>query len=329
MPMLALSRGRVLCVTLAAVSLVLVLTSFPVAAGGHTVTVTSHETGAVVEGQVSLQGAAEDPGNDLKEVTIAIEGSATLKKNVPGNQRSYYEWSINWNSQAVTDGWRTVTVTASTQAGPSEPVVLTLIVDNDKEPKLQTLGLWFDVEANGTYAPWDDFEVMPTTRLSFDLAFSEPMDEDSVREAVAFVGGASSWQLTPQGRDAFWVNVSYLDADTNYTFVLGEVATDLAGNPLTPNEVVFRTAAEPTPGTPEEPPEEPNDPGDPEGPGTGLDLGPLLSSPWLWIGSGAGVAAIGAAVAWRKGLFGRLKERLAGLRSQETESPWESPQDEE
>lgn len=301
---------------LAALPFILALAATPVGAQVPTVGVTSPQAGAVVEGLVAFQGTAEDPDSDLDWVEITVVGAqgAPLKQKITGNKASA-TWEISWDSQDVADGQRAISVVAKDKAGNiSAPTNFTLIVDNSKQPQVENIQLLFDAQDDGKYAPWNKVDEVPTTRLSFEVRLSEEMAEASLRSAVSFAGGASTWDLTPKGDAAYWINVSYLQANTSYNFTVGTGATDMAGNPLMDAyDYPFHTAAELTPGTPE-------GPGDPGGGGFNLPLS--LDSPFLWIGVGAAAAVVSVAVAWRKGLLTRLKEKLRGVE-------WFSEEDDE
>ena len=295
---------------LTALPLILALAAAPVGAQAPTVVVTSPQAGAVVEGLVAFQGTAEDPDSDLDWVEITIAGAkGLLKQKITGDKASA-TWEIGWNSQDVADGQQTISVVATDKAGNvSAPTNFTLIVDNSKQPQVENLQLLFDAQGDGKYKPWNKVEEVPTTRLSFEVQLSEEMAEVSLRSAVTFAGGASTWDLTPKGDAAYWVNVSYLQANTSYNFTVGTGATDMAGNPLTDAYASpFHTAAEPTPGTP-------------EGPGGGgFNLPLSLDSPLLWIGVVAAAAVVGVAVAWRKGLLTRLKRKVRGFEGRSEEA---------
>ncbi len=311
-----MTRRILLYLAVTALPLILALAAAPAGAQAPTVVVTSPQAGAVVEGLVAFQGTAEDPDSDLDWVEIIIAGvtGPPLKQKITGDRASA-TWEISWNSQGVADGRQAISVVATDKAGnASAPTNLTLIVDNVKQPQVENLQLLFDAQSDGKYAPWNKVEEVPTTRLSFKVQLSEEMAEASLRSAVSLAGGASTWDLTPKGDAAYWVNVSYLQANTSYNFTVGTGATDMAGNPLTDAYAYpFHTAAEPTPGTPE-------GPGDSGGGGFNLPLS--LDSPLLWVGVVAAAAVVGVAVAWRKGLLTRLKEKVRGVE-------WRSEEDDE
>ncbi len=334
----------VLLAAIAALPVFFALLAVPVWAQAPSVIVTSPETEAVVEGLVTFNGTAHDPGGRLKEVRIAIEGASDLTVNIPGNKADA-TWETNWDSTAVPDGQWNASVTASNKGGNiSAPVNLTFIVDNDKEPRVEALQVLFDAGANGTYAPWDNATEMPTTRLSFELTFGEEMNKISLQDGVAFVGGASTWDLARNGSASYWVNVSYLEANTSYNFTVGSPGADLAGNAVESFGFLFQTAAEPTPGTPEPPgepgdPDEPGDPGEPSDPdepggpgepGGGFNL-PLpfsLDSPWPWLGAVAVAVAVALVVAHRKGFLVR-REEPEPEPEYETEYEWQADEDDE
>ncbi|MFQ5837897.1 MAG: Ig-like domain-containing protein [Thermoplasmata archaeon] len=289
---------RVLLLT-AAMSffLALAILAVPVKGEGPTVTVTSPQPGIVVEGSVLFQGNAEDPDGDLSSIIITIEGSnPAVKVNLP-SAGTNATWEKTWNSQGAPDGLRRVSVVALDKAGQaSQPVNFTLLVDNFKEPAFETARLLFDKAGDGSFSPWNDLEAVPTTRLRIELQFSEEMDEMAVRNSMTFSGGDVTWQLAPEGTgEAFSLNVSYLQVNTNYTLTVGTQATDLAGNPLqAPYELNFHTAEEATPGTPE------------QGGFLPLPFNPL----WLWIGGAAGGGAAVGAVLWKKGFLHRMRDFL-------------------
>ncbi len=246
-------------------------------------------------------------------MTVAIEGESPLTVNIPGNQANA-TWETSWDSTGVMDGLLNAAVTVSNRDGEtSGPMNFTFVVDNDKEPRLEALQILFDAPGNGTYTFWNDTTQMPTTRLSFEVAFSEEMDETSLQDGVAFVGGASAWELTRNSTNSYRVNVSYLEANTSFNFTVGSPGADLAGNSITPNGYEFQTVAELTPGTPEPPsepgdPAEPGEPDEPSEPGGGLNLPFSLYSPWFWGGAVAAAGAVVLVVAWRKGVFVRKEE---------------------
>ncbi len=301
---------RALLAVTAVVPMILALLAAPAGAQVLSVIVTSPGPGDIVEGLVAFNGTAHDPGGRLKDVQLAIDGGPVLTVNIPGNQANA-TWETSWDSTTVPDGERKAMVTVADKGGEtSAPVNVTFVVDNDKEPRLESLQVLFDASGNGTYGLWNNTTLMPTTRLSFELTFSEEMDEASLENGAAFIGGASTWELTQNGTASYWVNVSYLEANTSYNFTVGSPGADLAGNPVTANGFEFRTVAELTPGTPEPPsdPGDPGDPGDPDEPGGGLTLPFSIYSPWLWAGVAAAVAAVALVVAWRKGVFVREEE---------------------
>ncbi len=277
--------------------LALAMLAAPAKGEEPTVTVTGPLPGAVVEGSVLFQGTAEDADGDLKSVIITIEGvKAPQKVNLPGAS-SNATWEKLWNSWGAPDGLRRVSVVAEDKAGQSSgPVNFTLLVDNFKEPRLESFQVLFDEAGDGNYEPWNDLDAVPTTRLSIELRFSEEMDETAVRDSLNLTGGDASWQLV--GQDAgkvFSANVSYLEVNTNYTVSVDTTATDRAGNTLQASrELIFHTAEEATPGTPK--------------PGGVLSL--PFDPIWLWVGGGVGGGAVAGVVLWKRGFLSRLRPLL-------------------
>lgn len=307
-------RIRLPWIALSLVPVILALFSVPAGAQVPSLVVTSPTPGAVVAGEVLFQGTAEDADSDLEWVEIEIVGAKgpPLKTRIPGN-RANASWDLLWGSQSQADGRWAVRAVARDKAGTaSEPVEFDLIVDNYPEPAVTALQVFFDEAGDGNYTEWTALETMPTTRLSFELRMSETMEEASLLSAMEFLGGGADWTLTPQGGSLYWVNVSYLEADTAYNFTVTSDAVDTAGNSLSENySFAFRTTAEPTPGTPES---------------GGIDLD-ALNSPYLWAGVGAaGVVAV-ALVAYREGLFRRLRERVVSRRPRDRSSPDEDRDD--
>lgn len=312
--MAGVSRVPALLAAAAALPLLLSLLSVPVGGQVLSATITAPVPGGVVEGLVLLNGTAHDPAGRLKTVEVAVEDGPTLAVNIPGNLENA-TWETEWDSTTVPDGERTVSATALNKDGDvSAPHNVTFIVDNDKEPRLTDFQIRVDLSGNGTDAAWNDTTDMPTTRILFDLAFSEPMNETAIRAGTSFAGGASTWALTPNGTTSYRMNVSYLEANASYNFTVGAPGADLAGNPVAAYHLEFQTVAEPTDGTPlppeeptdpEEPGGDPDEPGDPEGPGTnegGLNLPFAIESRFLWIGGLVAALAVALGVVWRKGL---------------------------
>lgn len=290
-------RRLLLCLTGTIVTpLLLAALAVPAQGASPAVAVTSPAPEGVVEGLVLFQGTAEDSDGDLRWIEIDIEArQSLLKLRIPGNQFNA-DWEIPWNTVGEADGVRAVSVWAKDKAGQiSAPTDFTLVVDNAKEPVVQAVDVLFDATGDGVYAPWQDLDAAPTTRLALELSFSEEMEPGSVEGAVAFEGGSSQWTFTTLGESLFSVNVSFLQANTSYRLTLSSSAADMAGNSLAaPFNLTFHTSAEPTPGTPEG-----------EG-GLALPFSPV----WLWIGGGAAAGAVGVALAWRSGVFRRLRGRL-------------------
>lgn len=290
-------RRLLLCLTGTIVTpLIFAALAVPAQGASPAVDVTAPSPGGVVEGLVLFQGTAEDSDGDLRWIEIDVEGrQSLLKLKIPGNQANA-DWEIPWNSVGHADGVRAVSVWAEDKAGQiSAAVNFTLVVDNAKEPVVQSVDMLFDAEGDGVYAPWQDLDATPTTRLALELSFSEEMEPESVGGAVAFEGGSSQWTLSSRGEGLFSVNVSFLQANTTYRLTLASSAADMAGNALAaPFNHTFHTSAEPTPGTPEG--------------GGGLTL--PFSPVWLWIGGGAAAGAVGVAIAWRTGVLRRVRGRL-------------------
>ncbi|MFQ6013449.1 MAG: Ig-like domain-containing protein [Thermoplasmata archaeon] len=295
-----LTRGAIILAACALlVPLAVALLAAPARAQAPTLVVSSPQPGAVVTGDVLFQGTVEDSDGNLDSVEIAIEGAnPALKVKFPGAKFNA-TWEKSWNSQGAPDGLREVSIFAVDKAGEtSQPVNFPLLVDNFKEPRLVTTEILFDAEGDSNFAMWRDLEAVPTTRLSFELSFSEEMDEASLGDSVSFLGGEATWQLASQDGLLFWLNVSYVQVDTAYSLTVANSTTDLAGNPLmTPYELSFRTAAEATPGTPT------------TGGAFFLPIDPL----WLWISGIAGGATVAGVVVWKKGLHRRFIDSLRSL----------------
>lgn len=290
--------GRLTLLFAGAVTVPLLLAALALPAHGASpsVDVVSPSPDAVVEGLVLFQGTAEDGDGDLLWIEIAIEGrQALLRVKIPGN-RFYAVWQIPWNTQGEADGVRAVSVWAKDKADSvSAPVNFTIVVDNTKEPVVQSVDFLFDADGGGTYTPWQNLDAVPTTRLALELRFSEEMEAGSVGDALDFEGGPAQWTTSPGEGGLFFVNVSYLQANASYNLTIASSAADTAGNSLaTPWAFSFHTSPEPTPGTPE---------------GEG-DLILPFSPIWLWIGGGAAAGAVGIAVAWRMGALRRVRARL-------------------
>lgn len=290
-------RRLFLCLTGAIVTpLLFAALAVPVQGALPSVNVTSPTPDGVVEGLVFFQGTAEDSDGDLRWIEIDIEGrQSLLKERIPGNQFTT-DWEIPWNSVGEAEGVRAVSVWARDKTDQiSVAVNFTLVVDNEKEPVVHSVGMLFDAPGDGSYAPWQDLDATPTTRLALELSFSEEMDPESVEGAIGFEGGSSQWAFSSNGAGLLSVNVSFLQANTTYHLTLGSSAEDMAGNPLAvPFNLTFHTSAEPTPGTP-------------EGKG-GLSL--PFSPVWLWIGGATAAGAVGVAIAWRTGVLRRVRDRL-------------------
>lgn len=295
-----LMRGTVILAACALlIPLAMALLAAPARAQAPTLVVSSPQPGAVVEGNVAFQGTVEDPDGNLDSVEIAIEGAnPVLKVKLPGAKFNA-TWEKSWNSQGARDGLRQVSIVAVDKAGEtSQPVNFTLLVDNFKEPRLVKTEILFDAEGDSNFATWRDLEAVPTTRLSFELSFSEEIDEASLQGSVGFLGGEATWQLASQDGLLFWLNVSYLQVDTAYNLTVTNSTMDLAENPLmTLYELSFHTAPEATPGTPT------------TGGAFFLPFDPL----WLWISGIAGGATVAGVVVWKKGLHRRFIDSLRGL----------------
>ncbi len=277
----------------ALVSLLLLLflaaAATPVSGEAPTLTVTSPAPGAVVEGQVLFEGTANDPDGNLRDVFVNIEGVRNMTANVNGKTNA--TWNKNWGSGNVPDGRYQISVVAVDGKGAfSEAVTFAVILDNAKQPRVRDSQFNFDALNDENWAPWNDLQTVPTTRLSLELDFSEEMRD--IRDAVNVTGGEARWDVARGPGSLFWLNISYLQTNTSYTIAVGTRAADLAGNPLTdPHEITFNTTAITTPGTPD--------------PGTAV-LGGLFEFlpfdlPWLWIGGAvaAGVVTV-AVVRWRR-----------------------------
>lgn len=296
------SPGRRIAVLALAtlVPFVLALSAVPVQAEGLSVDVSSPLPGAVVEGSVLLQGTAQDPDGDLASVQILIDdGIATLRVKLR-RAESDATWQKAWNTEKVPDGQREVSVAAMDGAGgTSPPMNFTLIVDNDKEPSVETTRIFFDGQGDSNISLWTDLDRVPTTRLTFELRFSEEMDEVSVQESIGFAGGDAAWQMVAtEPGTTFLLNVSSFEVDKAYSLTVGPSATDRAGNPVqTAYELSFHTVAEATPGTPT------------RGVAFAIPFDPL----WLWVsGVAGGIGLVGVAL-WKMGQLRRVSGFLRGL----------------
>ncbi len=261
----------------------------PVSGEAPTLTVENPAPGSVVEGQVLFEGTANDSDGNLRDVFIDIEGVKNMTANVNGKTTA--TWNKNWGSGNVPDGRYQISVVAKDGKGAfSAAVTFDVIVDNDKSPSVRDAQFRLDALNDGNWAPWNDLQTVPTTRLSLELDFSEEMRD--IRDAVNVTGGEARWGIARGAGSLFWLNISYLQTNTSYTIAVGTTARDLAGNPLpSPHEIAFTTTAITTPGTP--------DPGLPVLEGL-LELLPFDLLPfdlpwWLWIGGA--VAAIAVTVA--------------------------------
>ncbi len=282
---------------LLAMPLVLFVLSTPAAGEAPTLTVASPLPGQVVEGDVLFAGTAADADENLRRVEIDIGDGDSFTVSLPDGEPSD-TWEREWDSTNVADGTWEVSVRARDRDGEySQYVNFTLLVDNEKEPELEDTGLLFNLDGVGEPSPWENRSAVPTTRLTFELRFSEEMDETSVRNAVRFLGGESSWDLWSANGVVYQINVSYLAAGTDYDFVLLTRAEDVAGNPLVAGYALsFRTSELATPGTPARPLLG----------GFALPVDTL----WLWVSGVALAVAISGALAWRRGLLARLATRL-------------------
>ncbi len=267
------------------------------------VTVTSPLPGSVVEGKVMFQGTAEDADGDLTFVVISISGEKNdIIVNLPPGETTT-AWEKEWKANKKPDGLKEVSVVVMDQGGAaSQPVNFTIVLDNAKEPWTKAVKVLFDEAGDGTFAKWLDLDAVPTTRVRFELEFSEEMDSEAVAGSLTLAGGDSSWQLAPQGLgQAYWLEVSYLQVSTNYTLAVTTSATDRAGNPLRePYGLNFTTAAEQTPGTP------------PQGFLTTIPFDMV----WIWVIGAAVGGGVGTAVLWKRGLLGRMwnSDRVRHLR---------------
>lgn len=297
-----MERHRLVAAVLFATPMLLALLAVPAGADAPTVTVTNPRPDQVVAGRFVFQGTAGDADANLRRVEISLEDAATIWVSLPLGPSSV-TWEEEWNSRNVPDGSWDVSVIVRDRDGESSQYVnFTLLIDNEKEPQLQEdPELLFDLDGVGAPIPWENRSAVPTTGLTFELRFSEEMEEASVRNAIRFLGGPASWDLSSADGVAYQLNVSYLQAGTEYDFVLGTRATDVAGNPLVAGYALsFRTSAQATPGTPAGPPFG----------GFVLPVDPT----WIWLSGGGLAAAIGAAWAWRRGLFTRLAAALRRFR---------------
>lgn len=290
--------GAVLAALGAALILIAIaLLAAPVSAQAPTVTVSSPDPGSIVEGTIEFAGTATDPDGNLGSVKITVQGlNPTLKVNLPGAKYNA-TWSLTWGSQSVGDGRREVSVVALDKSQEaSAPINFTLIIDNFKEPFLENTQVFFDSAGDGMYTPWNALQAVPTTRVGFELRFTEPIEATTLQEAVSFAGGPATWALEPGAtEELYWLNVSYLQVNTTYELTVGTSATDMAGNPLqSAQNLTFHTASEATPGTPE------------PGGGFFLPVDPL----WIWISAGAAGAAVGVVVLHRRGILGKAWEAL-------------------
>ncbi|MFQ6013361.1 MAG: Ig-like domain-containing protein [Thermoplasmata archaeon] len=284
----------------ALVPLVLALSAIPVQAEGLSVTVSSPLPEAVVEGSVLLQGTAQDPDGDLASVQILIDGGTPALRVKLRKADSDATWEKAWNTEKVPDGRREVSVVATDkEGGTSPPMNFSLIVDNDKEPSVEATRILFDGPGDATFSLWDDLDAVPTTRLTFEVRFSEEMDEASVLDSISFAGGEAAWQLAALAPGTtFLLNVSSFEVDLAYLLMVGSSATDRAGNPLqAPYELSFRTVAEATPGTPTQ----------------GVALSAPFNPLWLGIAGAAGGIGVAGAVLWKMGQVRRLSGFLRGL----------------
>ncbi len=275
----------------------------PVSGEAPTLTVASPAPGSVVEGQVLFEGTANDPDGNLRDVFINIEGVKNMTANVNGKTSA--TWDKKWGSGNVPDGRYQISVVAKDGKGAfSAAVTFDVIVDNDKSPSVRDAQFHLDALNDGNWAPWNDLQNVPTTRLSLELDFSEEMRD--IRDAVNLTGGEARWGFARGAGSLFWLNISYLQTNTSYTIAVGTTARDLAGNPLPdPHEIAFTTTTITTPGTPT--------------PGT-LDPGiPVLQDIfellpfdlpwWLWIGGAVAAIAATVAVVRRRRRRGGSKSR--------------------
>ena len=297
------SSGRRIAVLALGPVISLFLAMSAVSAGGTqgpSLAVSSPLPGAIVEGSVLFQGTAQDPDGDLDSIQILIDGgNPALRVRLRGAQTTA-AWEKAWDTQRVPDGLRAVSIVATDKAGgTSPPMNFTLIVDNAKEPSVEATKVLFDPQGDSTFTLWKDLAAVPTTRLTFELRFSEEMDEASVRDSISFAGGAATWQVAPaEPGMTFLLNVSSFEVDKAYRLAVGPSATDRAGNPIpAPYELSFHTAAEATPGTPT------------MGGGFSIQFDPF----WLWISGIAGGIGVAGAVLWKKGQLRRLSDLLRGL----------------
>lgn len=92
------------------------------------VTITQPREDAAVSGTVTFQGTAEAPQGSIERIQIRVGDGPWLDVD-PGSP-----WAFEWDSTAVEDGPRTVTVNATAERGIDGQASTTIFVSNEDEP---------------------------------------------------------------------------------------------------------------------------------------------------------------------------------------------------